>query len=106
LEGLSSNFFAVHQGTLWTAGEGVLAGVTRSLVLDCIRRLQLPLRLEALHRDALPELQEAFLTSSSRGILPVRSIDTNEIGKECPGPLTRQLMQAFELIIDEKAEPI
>ena len=106
LEGLSSNFFAVFQGAIWTADEGVLAGVTRSLVLECIRRLQHPLRLQALHRTALPEAQEAFITSSSRGILPLRRIDTIAIGTECPGPLTRRLMLAFDAILQEQAEPI
>lgn len=106
LEGLSSNFFAVLQGELRTAGEGVLAGITRSLTLECANKQHIPVRLEAVHRSALPELEEAFITSSSRGILPIRQLDEIEIGVECPGLLTRRLMQDFEEAIEEQIESI
>ncbi len=46
LEGLSSNFFAVKGGILWTADQGVLPGITRSLVLEGVQALKFPLRLE------------------------------------------------------------
>ncbi len=36
LEGLSSNFFVVRDGTVWTAEQGVLSGITRTIVIDVI----------------------------------------------------------------------
>jgi branched-subunit amino acid aminotransferase/4-amino-4-deoxychorismate lyase len=45
LEGISSNFFAMKDGIIWTAEEGVLLGVTRSVVLDEIRREDIPIHL-------------------------------------------------------------
>lgn len=106
LEGLSSNFFAVLEGVVWTAEQGVLSGITRSLVIECARRAGLPLCLEPPRLDDLPAFNEAFITSSSRGLLPVRQIDQTEIGKTCPGPVTRALMDAFTLALEEQIESI
>lgn len=41
-EGLSSNFFAVLGGTLYTAGEGILAGTVREVALQVARREGIP----------------------------------------------------------------
>jgi len=96
LEGLSSNFFAWFNGELWTAEQGVLAGLIRARVLEAAQALGLPLRLEGLPLSALPEVEEAFITSSSRLILPVRQVDNTVIGRGAPGPVTQRLMQAIE----------
>lgn len=106
LEGLSSNFFAVIDGVVWTAEEGVLSGVTRGLVLDCARQIGQPVRLEAPNYADLPRFDEAFITSSSRGVLPVRQMDQTMIGSVCPGPVTRALMAAFSSALEKLTEPI
>ena len=106
LEGLTSNFFGISQGEIHTAGQAVLAGITRGLALECARRLELPVRLQAVHMSELPSIQEAFLTSSSRGVLPVCRVDAIRIGSEKPGPLTRWLMQVYEEPIQERSEPV
>ena len=54
----------------------------------------------------LPAFEDAFITSSSRGVLPVRQIDETVIGVACPGPITRTLMQAYAAAIEELTEPI
>lgn len=105
-EGLSSNFFAVMAGIIRTAEQDVLAGITRSLVIDGARRAGLPLRLEPPRLADLPAFDEAFITSSSRGVLPVRRIGETEIGATCPGPVTRTLMQAYAAAIEVLTEPI
>ena len=96
LEGLSSNFFAWLRGELWTAEQGVLAGLIRARVLEAARALGLPVRLEGLPQTALPELQEAFITSSSRLILPVRQVDEVVVGGGAPGAVTQRLMKVIE----------
>lgn len=106
LEGLSSNFFAVKAGGLWTAGEGVLGGVTRSIVLDCARRLGLPLTLQPVHLADVPGLEEAFITSASRAVLPVVQIDQAVIAAGKPGALTRRLMAAYQEYLDAHLEPL
>jgi len=95
LEGITSNFFAVLDDALRTAGEGVLQGVTRELVLaqtaDVIAVVYTPIT-----RADLPRVAEAFITSSSRGVMPVKQIDEIAIGRGDPGRVTRQLMTRYQ----------
>lgn len=94
LEGLGSNFYAVLKGELWTADSGVLKGIARMIVLETAPSL-LPVRLEAAHRRQIPDFDEAFLTSSSRGIIPVIEIDGISFGGGSAGPKTKALQAAY-----------
>ena len=96
LEGLTSNFFAVKGEELWTNEEGVLSGITRALVLDEAVRIELPVNFRSITITEIPDLEEAFITSSSRGILPVNQIDWILIGSGRPGPITKRLMDCLE----------
>lgn len=106
MEGISSNFFAVMRNILRTAEEGVLSGITRSMVLEAADALGIQTIFEPGTLADIPALDEAFITSSSRGILPVRQIDQVRIGPECPGPLTRMLMDDYALRLREQLEAI
>jgi branched-chain amino acid aminotransferase len=105
LEGLSSNFFALASGVLRTEETRVLLGVTRSLVLEIALGLA-PVVGEAVRMDELPELTEAFITSASRGILPVVRIDGTSLGDGRPGTVTRRLAEGFRALVDREASPI
>jgi branched-chain amino acid aminotransferase len=105
LEGLSSNFFAIAGGTLRTEEERALLGVTRSAVLEVASAI-LPIELRALRQDGLPRATEAFITSVSRGVLPVVRIDERPVGNGRVGPLTRQIRDAFEHLVEREAEPL
>jgi branched-subunit amino acid aminotransferase/4-amino-4-deoxychorismate lyase len=87
LEGLSSNFFAIREGALWTEEARALAGVTRSLALEVAESL-LPVRRVAVRRDELPLVDEAFITSVSRELLPVVRIDGRYVDEGRDGPKT------------------
>lgn len=104
LEGLSSNFYGVVEGALRTEEERVLAGVTRSLVLEMAVGL-LPVATIAVRVQELPALQEAFLTSVSRGIVPVVRIDQDSVGGGHPGRMTRELMRRFAERAESEAVP-
>jgi branched-chain amino acid aminotransferase len=106
LECTSSNFFGVLAGRLWTAGTGVLAGVTRGVVLDLARQAGLDVVLQPVPRSAIPELSEAFLTSSSRGVVPIVGIDEHPVGEGVPGPVSRRLGELYEQRLLAYAEPI
>jgi len=105
LEGLSSNFFAVREGILHTEDERVLHGITRGIVLELARGL-LPRGPGAVRRDQIGELSEAFLTSASRGVLPVVDIDGAAIGDRRPGPVTRELRLRLDDLVRREAEPL
>jgi branched-chain amino acid aminotransferase len=106
LEGLSSNFFAILEGELYTSGEDVLPGITRSMVLEVIDKLKIPIHLQAVWVDQMPLMQEAFITSSSRGVLPVVEIDDAKIGPGRPRQFTGAIMTGYRAWIDERIEAI
>jgi branched-chain amino acid aminotransferase len=94
MEGLSSNFYAILDGQLRTAAEGVLPGIAQKIVFEVAPPI-LPVRREAVHVSELPRVQEAFITSSSRGIVPMVEIDGQRLGDGRPGPLTMAIRQAY-----------
>lgn len=104
LEGFTSNFFVFIGGHLVTAEEGVLEGVTRSIVLELAEEL-FPIERRAPRLAEVPQFDEAFLTSSSRGILPVVVINERVIGDGRPGPLTWQLRRRYDAYIQQAARP-
>ena len=103
-EGGSSNIYLVLNGELWTAGRGVLEGIARRIVLDVARRT-LPVRLDALSVDRLGEVSEAFLSSATRGVVPIRAIDAVTF-PHAPGPFTSAITAAYEHRLTELLRPL
>ena len=87
LEGFTSNFFALSGGTVWTAWDGVLPGVTRGVLLDVFEELGLEVRRSPWPVARLDSLDEAGLSSAIRGLLPVSRIDGAAVGAGRPGPI-------------------
>lgn len=116
LEGMTSNFFYVIYAdqnevqskrlTLCTARRDILPGVTRTMVIRAARGRGVEVRYRALKLEQLPAVQEAFLTSSSRGVVPVVRIDEVQVGQGSPGRITRMLMAEYERYVLIHAEKI
>ncbi|MHB8112055.1 MAG: hypothetical protein A2X24_07500 [Chloroflexi bacterium GWB2_54_36] len=106
LEGLTSNFYAVMGGEIWTAGQGVLSGITRQIVLLLAEDAGYPVQLEAPKLSNLISFTEAFITSTSRAVLPVTEIDHEPVGDGKPGPLTQMLMHLYNQKVLSEIEPI
>jgi branched-chain amino acid aminotransferase len=92
-----ANIFAVRGGLLLTppATDGALEGITRATVLDLAATLAIPAREQTLGRFDLFAADEAFLTGSGAGIVPVRSLDGRPIGRGAPGPIYDEIRTAF-----------
>lgn len=105
LEGLSSNFYAILSGVLRTAKEGVLEGVARSMLIKIAPDI-LPVQFEPLYLEELPLLDEAFLTSSSRGVVPVIQIGDQRIGSGKPGAMSSRLRQAYQRQLESELERV
>ena len=75
LEGLTSNFYAVMDGEIWTAGQGVLSGITRQIVLLLAEDAGYPVQMDAPKLSNLIRFTETFITSTSRAVLSVTEID-------------------------------
>lgn len=106
LEGLSSNFYAVQDKRLRTADEGVLHGISRYIVLQVARSQGVEVAFEPARRSEIASLSEAFITSSSRGVLPVVKIDDQPIRDQRPGDLTFCLMDAYDEWVSDHIEPL
>jgi branched-chain amino acid aminotransferase len=94
LDSSTANIWWCTEGSLFTpaTGPGVLAGVTRSLLLELEGA-----REGTFAIDALLEADEAFTTSSIREVMPVVSIDGKPIGSGRPGPAAARLQAALRL---------
>ncbi len=98
LEGTSTNVFAVVAGTLVTppVRDGLLAGVTRAVILELATAHNLPHEVRSLHVDELLAAEEAFVTASVRGIVPLVQVDGQPIGAlTSPGSITARLIDAY-----------
>lgn len=97
----SSNFFMVHTGKLITppAEAGLLQGVIRGLTLEMAAQCGIP----AEERNFMPqecfEADEAFITSSLKGLLPVKLIDEKGLSP-VPGPVTKKLMDSYRALLE------
>jgi branched-chain amino acid aminotransferase len=99
-EGASSNVFVVAAGQVRTPGPevGILDGITRAKVIELCRRHDIPFREARVTPDELRDADEAFITSATRGVLPVTRVDDRPVGGGAPGPVTRRLMALYDAL--------
>lgn len=90
-EGTGSNVFLVRGGRLITPplSSGCLAGVTRALVLEWMGADQ-----EDVPLSEFAAADEAFLTSTTRDVQPIRAVD-GKVFPAAPGPVTRKAIEVF-----------
>lgn len=100
-EGTGTNVFLGLGGRLVTPPltAGCLAGVTRDLVIELVDVVE-----EDVPMDALAGAHEAFLTSSTRDVQPIRTIDAAPL-PTCPGPLTEGAGRAFRALMERDLDP-
>lgn len=100
-EGTGSNVFVVVDGQLTTPplASGCLAGITRQLVMELVAVVERSLPLGAL---AIAE--EAFITSSTRDVMPVRHVDGRAL-PTCPGPRTAEAAGALAAMLERDLDP-
>lgn len=96
-EGASSNVFVVQAGRLLTPPlqAGILAGITRELVLELCAGVGQPVAEQLLRVPDLLRADEVFVTSTLKEVAPVATIDDRLVGQGRPGPVTRRLLQAY-----------
>jgi branched-chain amino acid aminotransferase len=92
-----SNLFLVKDGTVRTPAleAGLLAGITREFVEEVAVEESIPVVDGALHDEDLFGADEAFLTSTSKEIVPIVRVDDRAIGAGQPGPVTLRLLEAY-----------
>ena len=105
LEGTSSNFYAIMNDTLYTAQDGVLPGTAQQIVLEVAPGV-LPVERQPVNMADVPRLQEAFITSSSRGVMPVTQIDDVVLNNGSVGPFTLSIRDAYQQWVNAHLEVI
>jgi branched-chain amino acid aminotransferase len=92
-----SNLFVVRDGRVHTppVAEGLLPGITRAYVLELCAALGIPCDERVMTDADLRRADEAFLTSTTREIVPIVSVDETPIGGGTPGSVVRQLLSAY-----------
>ena len=102
-EGTADNVFIVRNGRLLTppCSEGALEGITRDLVLELAQAEGIDISEQPLGVYDLYAADECFLTGTGAELIAVASIDCRAL-PSCPGPVFRQLQQAFRRTIDQE----
>ena len=94
-EAPKSNLFLVKHGALYTPGDGVLHGITRTTFCELARELDISLEVRAITPFDLFTADEAFTCSTSGGALPVREVSGRPMMHAVPGPITCRLDDAY-----------
>lgn len=108
----TANLFIVRGGEVLTPPltAGLLGGLTREFLFEIGAEEGVPIHERILRDDDLFAADEAFLTSTTRELVPIVRVDDHPIGTGLPGPTTRRLLAAFQrkaaqLAADAKGAP-
>jgi len=93
----TSNLFVVRDGAALTPPieSGLLPGITRAFLFEVGAEAGIPVREAVLRDDDLLNADEAFFTSTTRGVVPATRVENHIIGNGAPGPVTRALGAAY-----------
>lgn len=89
-----SNFFIIKDKKVITPGDGILKGITRSKTLQ-LAKGHYPVEERAVSLAEIFNADEAFITSSTKRLMPVVNIDGTVIGQGMPGQTTQHLQELF-----------
>src|SRR5258706_1076849 len=94
-----SNLFIVKNGAALTPplSAGLLPGITREFLFQIGATAGIPIREQVLLDADLFDADEAFLTSTTRELVPIVQVDDRTIGAGTPGRVTRGLLEAYRL---------
>jgi D-alanine transaminase len=97
-EGASCNAWIVTKDgkvVTRTAASGILAGITRAVLVEVLAAMQLTLEERNFTPDEAYGAAEAFVSSASQIVMPVVSIDGHAIGDGKPGGIAKRLREEF-----------
>ncbi|WP_221895409.1 D-amino acid aminotransferase [Bathymodiolus japonicus methanotrophic gill symbiont] len=97
-EGAASNVFSVIDDVLITPPNSnkILPGITRNVIIDLAKENGISLRVESIPDADLRSASEIWLTSSTREILPVITLDNKPVGDGQVGPIWQSMQNLFQ----------
>lgn len=104
-EGASSSFFAVRDGRVIThpSDSRILSGTVRDRVISLALGARIRVDERPVRDYELLRMDEAFITSTTQGVMPVGEIDGRVIGNSRRGEITGQLQRLFETLEQQQA---
>lgn len=106
-EGSGDNIFVVKNGAIYTPPTlNNLRGVTRAAVLELLEAMGIPYAEQNMGYYDLYTADEVFVTGTAAEVAPITLIDGRTIGTGKPGPVTRQLIEAFRTTTKNEGTPI
>lgn len=102
-EGSASNAFVIRNGIMLAPPKSnlMLPGITYDVVLELAQANDVPFDVRNIMEPELRGAEEIWITSSSKEILPVTTLDGSPVGSGRPGPLFRRMHQLYQ---DHKAQ--
>ncbi len=92
----STHFFIVRKGEVWTStGQYCLGGITRANVIALCRENGIPVFEKSFSLTDVYGADEAFVTGTFAGVVPVRTVDGRTIGTGARGPVVERLQQLY-----------
>ncbi|HEY5710761.1 MAG TPA: aminotransferase class IV [Allosphingosinicella sp.] len=96
----STHFFIVRKGEVWTStGDYSLGGITRANVIEICREERIPVREKNFSLTDVYGAEEAFVTGTFAGVVPVRTIDGRHIS-DTRGPMVERLQRLYRARIE------
>jgi len=107
-EGVGENIFIVKNGKMFTPPvcSGALPGITAQV----IAKLAAKLGVEVIESNITPyqlfNADEVFFTGTAAEIVPIREVNKRQIGNGKPGPITKELIFAFQKVVTDPKEGV
>ena len=97
----STHFFVVKRGEVWTSsGEYCLGGITRANVLRVCAEAGIPAFETTFSLTDVYSADEAFVTGTFAGLVPVHTIDGRTIGTGSRGPIVERLQGLYREFVE------
>ena len=101
----STHFFIVRRGEVWTStGDYCLGGITRGIVLELCREAGMPAREKRFSLTDVYGAEEAFVTGTFAGIVPVTEVDGRVVGDGRRGLRVSDLQRRYMARLDRECE--
>ncbi len=97
-EGSASNIFVVRNAVIITPPKTnfILPGITYDVVIELARANRLPLEIRQVSEAEVRDADELWLTSSTKEVLPISTLDGKPVGAGKPGPLAARMNQLYQ----------
>lgn len=98
------NVFCVRKGVLTTPADNILRGITRQTVIELAEELGAQVTSGRLQPFDFYNADEAFLTSTAGGVVPIGRLDGRLIGDGKRGPVTRELQAGYLKLLESRTQ--